>query len=194
ARCFYCIATAGHDLRKRDEGIRKEFSFPAAAEPRGAFAAWTWHPSDKIGVCELYKEFEEHGTPGRRSWRTGLLAALSLLLFPALWLFFDPVIAQARGGIARWSYGVVVVLTLVALAALLMFVVDCTLLTYRFVSYLARQGERHRQWPEKLLVEKAKTWGLVLPGDQNPDGVAGRRAVGQWLFIRLIDGATNVVA
>src|SRR5262249_17235782 len=59
---------------------------------------------------------------------------------------------------SRDCYYVVLGLTLPALAGLLMFVVDSTLLSYRFV--MALSGQRERSWPAQLLADSAKKWEL----------------------------------
>jgi hypothetical protein len=77
-----------------------------------------------------------------------------------------------------------------------MFVVDSTLLSYRFVTCLMRQEERI--WPPALVERRARRWGLSLRTADGtaevPEASAIKVAVGQWLLIRLIDDVTNVVA
>jgi hypothetical protein len=144
-------------------------------------------------LCQV---FADHGVPWQRAFRTGLLAGLNLVLFVLLWLLFDPSVVQARGWIAHYSFIIVLVVTLLSLAGLLMFVVDSTLLSYRFVTALA--GPKERRWPAKLLADNAKKWGLevaVAEGQKYvTDSEEVPRAVGQWLSIRLIDAVTNMVA
>jgi hypothetical protein len=118
-----------------------------------------------------------------------------VVLFGLFGLLFDPRVVQARGWVAQVCFFVVSVLTSLSLALLLMFVVDSTLLSYRFVTALA--GQRERKWPGKLLAEGAKKWRLELPVAERqdvPEIWEIPRAVGQWLSIRLIDAVTYVVA
>jgi hypothetical protein len=207
--CVYYLARAFAALAKRNQRIHQEFSFaaPAGTYPgrglRGAWAAlrescqaWTREPTKAREVRKLFEEFAEHGVPWRRTYRTGLLAALNLALFVLLWRLFDSGIPQARGLIAQTSFIVVLVLTLLTLPALLMFVVDSTLLSYRFVAALV--GQRERAWPASLLADGARKWGMELPiaeeKEHLPEAGETPQAVGQWLSIRLIDAVTNVVA
>jgi hypothetical protein len=207
--CVYYVATAAEDLVKRNSGLRDEFSLapskrePAAGRLGAAWAAfrlgcraWTRQPPEPADVSKLYEEFAAQGSLGSRAWRTALMAGLNLVLFVLLWWVFNPTVLQARGDIARTCYVVVLLLTLLAGAGLLMFVVDCTLLSYRFVTCLVRQ--QGRTWPPALVARTAGRWGLSLRTADGtaevPQAPAIEEAVGQWLLIRLIDDVTNVVA
>jgi hypothetical protein len=207
--CVYYIASALKALAKRNRGLTDDFSFPAPERtyPHSGFSgawaalrescqAWTQEPEQGPEVRKLCEQFAKYGVPWRRAYRSGLLAALNLALFVLLWRLFDPTIPQARGWIAQSCYIIVLVLTLLALPALLMFVVDSTLLSYRFV--VALVGLEGRKWPTTLLADAARKWGLEVPVPQGEEDIpeAGEipQAVGQWLSLRLIDAVTNVVA
>jgi hypothetical protein len=206
--CIYYIARALRALEKQNGEIREDFSlsYPEGTYPgsglRGVWlalckscGAWTEKPPEDGKVSTLCQMFADHGVPWRRAFRTGLLAALNVGLFVLLWLLFDPTVVQARGWVAQDCYYVVLGLTLLTLAGLLMFVVDSTLLSYRFVTALA--GQRGRKWPGRLLAEGAKKWGLELPVAERqdvPEIWEVPRAVGLWLSIRLIGAVTYVVA
>jgi MFS family permease len=200
--CFY-IAKALGALKKRNDELNEDFSiaFPTAKYPgfwaglREICRTWTEPPPKDGRVTTLWQVFADHGVPWQRVFRTAVLAAPILVLYWLLFLLFDPTVVQARGWIAKCCYIVVLVLTVPTLAGLLMFVVDATLLSYRFVTALA--GQRERKWPAKLLAESAKKWGLEVQFDQRPEVAEiweAPRAVGQWLSIRLIDAVTYVVA
>jgi hypothetical protein len=203
--CIYYILSALRALDKRNQQVREEFEFegPEDIFPRGVidalckfWAAWTAEAMAANKIDELYKFFAEHGVRWRRLLRMGLLAALNLVLFVVLWRAFDPTVVQARGKVAYYCYLVVLLITLPSVAGLLQFVVDSTLLPYRFVTALARQKETC--WPAKLLASGAKKWGLVVAVTDEkgevPESGEVPRAVGQWLSIRLIDAVTYVVA
>ncbi|HEY7312917.1 MAG TPA: hypothetical protein VH643_26370 [Gemmataceae bacterium] len=207
--CVYYIVTAGEDLVKRNDGIRDEFGLappkdePAVGWPGDTWAAfrlgcraWAREPQKAAEVSKLYEEFAAQGSFGGRAWRTGLMAVINLVLFVLLWLVFNPTVLQARGDIARTCYVVVLLVTLVTGAGLLMFVVDCTLLSYRFVTCLVRQEER--TWPPTLVEGMARRWGLLLRTADGtaevPQASAIKEAASQWLLIHLIDQVTNVVA
>jgi hypothetical protein len=147
-------------------------------------------------VKELCQVIAEYGVPWQRLLRMGLLAALNLGLFVLLWKLFDPLVIQPRGNVAHYCYFVALWLALPTVAGLVMFVADSTLLSYRFVTALAGQGEK--SWPAKLLADAAKKWALELPVTDEkaeiPEFGEVPRAVGQWLSIRLIDAVTDVVA
>src|SRR5262249_1648129 len=129
--------------------------------------AWTWPTPKGAGVIGLHQEFGQYGLWWQRAYRTGLLVVLNLALFALLWLLFDPTVIQARGEIARWCYGLVLIFTLFALAGLLMFVVDSTLLSYRFVTSLVRQSPR--TWPDTLVDDRAADWGFDLKNATKAD-------------------------
>jgi hypothetical protein len=201
--CFYYIASSLRALKKRNDELRENFSLGYPREPYpGVWAgllkscrAWTQEPPKDGKVSTLYQVFADYGVPWQRAFRTGLLALFNLGLFQLLLWLFDPTVDQARGWIAYTCYHFVVGLTLLSLAGLLMFVVDSTLLSYRFVRALA--GQKERKWPGTLLADAAKKWGLELPVAERadvPEIWEVPRAVGQWLSIRLIDAVTYVVA
>jgi hypothetical protein len=201
--CFYYIASSLRALKKRNDDLKENFALASPRENypglwaglRESCRAWTREPPKDGKVSTLCQVFAGHDVPWQRAFRTVLLASLNLGLFVLIWLLFDPTVVQARGWVAKVCYYVVLVLTLLSLAGLLMFVVDSTLLSYRFVTALAAQ--RERKWPGKLLAQSAKKWGLELPVAERqdvPEIWEVPRAVGQWLSIRLIDAVTYVVA
>jgi hypothetical protein len=204
--CIHYIASALRALKQRNEHVRDTYSldYPKDSNPPGVWAglrqscqAWTEQPPRGGNVSDLNNFFAEHGAPWQRAMRTGLLAVLNLVLFVLLWQLFDPTVVQARGGVARGCYLAVLALTLMYLAGLLMFVVDSTLLSYRFVTALA--GQKPRTWPDKPRLDGANEFGLKVPASgETADAVdveaVQSRALDQLLSIRLIDAVTNVVA
>jgi len=201
--CIYYIVNALRALKKRNDEINDNFAlgyaknrFPGVwAGLRESWRAWTEKQPEDGNVSALCQVFADHGVPWRRAFRTGLLGVINLGLIALLWFLFDPTVVQARGAVAQVCYYVVLCLTLVTVAGMLMFVVDGTLLSYRFVTAVAAQ--RVRKWPAKLLADGAKKWGLELPVAERqdvPEIWDVPRAVGQWLSIRLIDAVTYVVA
>ncbi len=201
--CVYYLAQACEDLSKRDQGLNTDFAFdtPQTSYPGrrlrdhwSAFCAscqaWIADAPEGTDVSQLQKEFAERGAPWRRAWRSTLLAVLNLALFLGIWWAFDPTVVQTRGAIAYYCHYVTLLVTLIALAGILMFVVDSTLLSYRFVVAFRRQEKRI--WPSGLVDKTAQKWGAP-PTD--PSAAAEmRQAADQWLFIRFIDDVTNVVA
>jgi hypothetical protein len=205
--CVYYIGRTFEALGKRNEKVHDEFPFldfrgdnssggvgGVGDALRNSWLAWTKAPSEKTEVPDLYREFAEHGALWRRTFRFGLLTILTLILFALAWFIFEfcfefsfePVGSQARGHIARVCYCVVSGLTFITSTALLMFIVDSTLLSYRFVSALAG-----RKWPDdQVAATAAERWGLSV---YTPEADV-RGAVGEWLSIRLIEAVTNVVA
>jgi hypothetical protein len=207
--CVYYAAAAWEDLVERNDGIRDKFSLvppkdkssggrlrDAWAAFRLGYPAWAPKRQESAEVSKLYEQFAPWGSLGGRAWRTLLLTLVYLALFVLLWMLFNPTLLQARGNIAQCCYFVVGWATLLTQAGLLMFVVDCTLLSYRFVTYLVRQ--EGRKWPTALLKEMAGRWDLPLPINdgaiKDPETLRNGKAVDQWLLIRLIDDVTNVVA
>jgi hypothetical protein len=199
---LYAIMKALTDLANRNKMIRSKF-FLAGREKPTAPTAWYqgwwdslrdswqvlyWDPKEPVTKDTLWKEFEEHEHGGRRFWRCVQLSSLYLLLLFLLWQLFDHVILQARGPIAWYTNFIVLILTGAALVGLLMFVVDCTLVSYRLVILLSRFAGT---WPEELLAQQSQRKGLRLVGAHGNDA---RDSLGQWLHLRLIDEATIVVA
>jgi hypothetical protein len=150
-----------------------------------SWQTWVVEPDAKADISELYQKFAEQGVPLQRLVRSLSLTVLTMPLFMLIWCYFYPTTIQSRGTLASIWYFWVTLATLFASTFLLMFVLDSTLLSYRFVR--AIQGER--KWPEDLLDEKAKGWAFP-----EPHADLSRRAVAGWLSLRLIDAVTNVVA
>src|SRR5262249_17235781 len=83
-------------------GIPKEKKCPGVWDAfRKSCRAWTEKPPEDGKVSALCQVFADHGVPWQRAFRTGLLAALNLVLFVRLWRLFDPTGVQARGWVAR---------------------------------------------------------------------------------------------
>jgi hypothetical protein len=197
--CVYYVLAGWEHLWKQRLRVRKEFHFggPAAAADSALAGAFRWAPGATADARGLYKYFEGQGRARRRARRCALMVLLNIGLLACLWCLFMPSVVQARGAMARaWYFGVLIA-ALPAMTVLLMFVVDSTVLAFRFVTSLARLDEGKRNWPAPLLQEQAKQWGLVLPAgvvaSTDADAGAARRAVGQWLCVRLIDDVTHVV-
>jgi hypothetical protein len=207
--CLYYVLTALKDLRARNANVRKDFLFGSEENPaeegppslrtrlrqardslRTSWRAWVWNPVDPEARA-VWREFEAHGAEGRRFWRCLLLSIVYLLLFAALWFSFEHGMVQARGAIALWTNRVVLAVACVMLVGLLVFVVDVTLLCHRLVTYLARHAQK---WPEELMPQRASERGLDLNASDEATGCEAEEALRQWLLIRLINDATNVVA
>src|SRR5262249_45493223 len=146
--------------------------------------AWTRAPREGAGVTELARAFEAHAAPWRRVWRTVLLVALNVALFYLLWNTLPHAALQARGQVTRFCYWVALWVTLFSSAALLMFVVDSTLLSYRFVTALV--GHRRRTWTAAQLAEEGQRWPEEQRDAAAREWNLGRTsetdaAVSQWL-------------
>ncbi len=209
--CGYYIVNAAEDLRTRNKKIREAFGFLGQENEAAntgeisngsklrrfwdsilvSMEMWWWDPN-VAEVDRVWQEFEEHGRPGRRFWRCALMSAVYFLLFAVLWWLFDHAMVQARGWMAWWTNFVILLAAGGSLVGLLVFVVDCTLLCNRLVTYLSRHAAK---WPENLLFQRAKERNLILnSANKGVTADDANEALDQWLRIQLIDEATNVVA
>jgi hypothetical protein len=107
---------------------------------RDSWREWTWNPKNP-DVYAVWNQFKENGREGRRCRRCLLLSAAYFLLFVLLWIPFDHGMVQARGSIAQATDFTLRIVTGGMLIALLVFVVDCTLLCQRLVIYLSRYAQ-----------------------------------------------------
>jgi hypothetical protein len=203
ALCVCYVAVALEDLRKRNAKIRADFALADTGGPatesrgkglgpswaswlRGSWEGWGWNPTGP-DVAAAWRQFERHGRERHRFGRCLLLFAFYALLFGILWLYFDHTMLQARGWLARWINGAVMILAGATLVGLLGFVIDCSLLCHRLVNYLARHGTT---WPDGLLARKAAERGLEL----SAAGGDAEEAVRQWVLISFLQEVTEVVA
>jgi hypothetical protein len=199
--CVYAVLKGLEKVRKGPADIREHFCFAVPAAAAGAAPSWSQRCRQWLGniwailevdpksvnVREVWEKFEEQGTVGRRLWRCLFLSLLYLALFGLLWLYFDHTQLQASGPVARWTDFVVLLLAGATLVGLLMFVVDCTLLSYRLVTHLARRA-RDLGWEPNSLQKALTERGL----DGN-DPLA-REAASQWFLLRLMNESTHDVA
>lgn len=202
---YYFFKTIEH-LARRDEEIRAEFSLPLSVGPeqpipsldecrwlpthwRHSIGMWFWSPVEgKEHVAQVWQQFEEFGRTRNRLYRCAVVLTINLALFSLLFWLLDSPEVRGRGELARVTGLVTRGLAGLGLISLLVFVVDSTLLCYRFVTYL---GRRRCHWPDELLARHAEKCGLTLTAAENDPA---RRAIDELLRIRLIAAVTDVVA
>jgi hypothetical protein len=206
ALCVYYIAVTCEQIGERNANLRRDYFLKpgGAGKPQGnrhflgeIMAAWggEWNGTK---VCELYDEFERSGDWRWRLVRCGVLFALAWALILLLRPLAPYTQVAARGHVTRAVNFGVLLLSGVTLLALLLFVLDCTLLSYRFVTSLASRLGRLPEpgpggpWPPELLDGEAAKRGLPLRWEW--ERKTSWEAVGHLLRIRLINDVTNVVA
>jgi hypothetical protein len=201
ALCVYYIWKTLDDLADRDAKIRKEFfppsdpvtTAPTPPEPKSlwsaSFGMWFWNPDhDNEQVVTVWAQFQDFGRWRNRFFRWGLAFGANVGLFFLLHSFFPWSRFHGRGDIGHWSAILTLYLAGGLLIWLLIFVVDTTVLCYRFVTYLSRfRGE----WPQALLNTHAEQRGLT-PTDASTDPT--HAALSQLLRMRLIAMTTRVVS
>jgi hypothetical protein len=198
-----CFLTVGYllnavrDLRERNRKICEDFALDPLPRPwyaglsgfpASAFAMWWWRP-ESPDVASAWREFQEHGRGANRWVRCLVLGLFNALLVLCLYGIFDHTILHARGALACWADRLLLALSGAALVGLLLFIIDTTGLCYRFVTYLSGGA---KVWPEAAVARQAQARNLSLTGRHDAD--LHRRALEQWLLIRLVADATNVVA
>jgi hypothetical protein len=199
--CVYYVLAAWESFHKqRDKARHRLFGdsapHPAPAAGGAPVRPFAWGPGETTEVARLYEHLEGHGKPAWRALRCALMAGLSLGLLVLVWQVFTPTVVHARGPIAHCWNRAVLWTTLIVVILLVAFVVDSTVLAFRFVTSLSRLGAA-RQWPEGHVARTARRWGLTLPDETaapTPDTQAVKTAVDQWLCLRLIEAVTEVVA
>jgi hypothetical protein len=198
---LFFIAEAFRKLQKRNHGIETDYQLKAAAaeddpsrwrrlgrELWAPFEMWLhWLPGDPI-LQKEWDNFSRYSNGWRRLLRCLLIGALYLLLFKLLDWLFDHRIYQVRGGLAQWTDGLLRAFSGACQVGLLVFVVDCAVLCYRFVRYLS--SGRKLVWPDGLLEAEAKNRGIELTSA----GDAGEEGLRQLLTLELIDDVTRVVS
>ena len=201
--CCYYVFRALADLADRNRRIREDFDLPTAAGSRpepsrrwlprlwaslcSCADMWRWSPKEG-DVGTTWQRFEEYGSTRNRFWRCTLVFVLNLILLFLLFTLLEFPMHQSRGPLARWTTIIALCLSGAGFIALLVFVVDATVLCNRFVSYLARYASG---WSPSLLEKQVRERGL--PPQAGADDPA-RKALDQWLVIRLIADSTEVVA
>jgi hypothetical protein len=195
--CAYFIADAFQKLKGRNEKIDKENHFAVTREEdrdrpllnslRKASSMWAWKPprAKESDLQVVWSEFKDYGRPSQRWLRCLLIGAFYLVLFLVLYSLFDHTALETRGPLSRRASGVIQFVSQVAFAALVIFVLDCTVLCYRFLNYLASDAEK--KWPVAAEQAIAAERGLTL---QQRD----KDAIDQVLLVRLMDATTNLVA
>jgi hypothetical protein len=113
-------------------------------------------------------------------------------LFKILDVLFVHSSAEARGPITRNVDDLMRWLSSICQVGLLVFVVDCTVLCYRFVRYLSSDRVKELTWPHGVLGQVGAERGI----DVNAASTAGplKQGLQHLLVLRLIDDATRVVA
>jgi hypothetical protein len=200
--CVYYLCKTLEDLAKQDWELRKDFGFPAP-HPRGAqtrslryrckallhgtIGMWLWSPeAEEKTAPVVWRRFERFGSSGMRLWRSLMVLVLNVALFLLLYSLADTIAFRGRGGLAWWTGRISLDLAALALVFLLIFVVDSTVLCYRFVTYV---GRCRCDWSAALLGRYAEERGLSLA---DGSGNSARAAITELLRIRLIADATSV--
>jgi hypothetical protein len=197
---LFFIAQAYSKLLKRNQDIQEKNQFvdrPAegswirrfTAELHAPWKLWfAWKPSDPV-LQEEWNRFRRYGQGWSRLVRCVIVGCLYLLLFAVLDRIFDHPLYQARGPIARNVDHVLRAFSGACQIGLLVFVVDSTMLCYRFIRYLCTTKDII--WPDGLLDAAARERGFYLTGSGAETKKEGLKL---WLLIQLIDDATHVVA
>jgi hypothetical protein len=199
---LFFIAQAYRKLQKRNQDIQEKNRFVEPPASHGGswigrfigdlHAPWklwfAWKPSDPV-VQEEWNRFRLYGQGWSQLARCLIIGYLYLVLFAVLDRLFDHPFYQARGPIARSVDYFLHAFSGACQIGLLVFVVDSTMLCYRFIRYLC--STKNLVWPDGLLDAVAKERGFYLMGS---GADAKRDGLKLWLLIRLIDDATRVVA
>jgi hypothetical protein len=204
ALCVYYFCKTLEDLAKRDHDIRRDFGFSRSSGPEipslvqrrwlpkhlhVTIGMWLWSPDhEKEQVSEVWQQFEEFGKTRNRFYRCAMVLAVNLALFVLLYSLADVTMFRGRGNLARWTGRVSLDLAGAALVSLLIFVVDSTVLCYRFVNYVARC---RCGWAEDVIAKHGKERALE---PVEPSAGLPRDAVKELLRVRLIAAATQVVS
>ncbi len=202
--CLYYVFKTLDDLAGRNQEIRNDFSFskssgqpaPSLAELRwlrprlrATIGMWLWSPdAEKEQVPEVWQQFEEFGKTRNRLYRCAMVLVVNLALFLLLYSLADTTVFRGRGNLAWWTGRISLDVAGLALVFLLIFVVDSTVLCYRFVTHLSRCG---CGWPDALVAKYAEERGLTPAA---ASGDPARLAVNELLRVRLIAAATHVVS
>jgi hypothetical protein len=114
----------------------------------------------KLAVLSLLHKGLRLGSWHRRLFRTVILFAINLILFLCLVTIFGYPSTPARGGIAKGvSYFMFFLSETVGLLFLVLFVVDTTILTFRFIKMLNVESN-NLVWPANLVDPIASTGKL----------------------------------
>jgi hypothetical protein len=151
-----------------------------------AFYMWCWKPKGP-GLYQVWMQAKRHAAKPRRVARCIVLTLLYGGLLFSLDQLVDPPMPQARGDLARTVFWILFFGSEASLAFLLLFVMDCTFLCYRFVTFL--ESAEEKQWPKEALELVAKQRGFTM----NEHGEE-KMALEQYLRIKLVDLVTKEVA
>jgi hypothetical protein len=198
---LFFIAQAFRKLQKRNGGIEADYKLAPASEEnvlswwcrpwrevKAPFEMWLhWLPSDPTLQNE-WNSFRRYSNGWRRLLRCLLIGALYLLLFKLLDVLFEHRVYQARGYHAQLADQFLRTLSAACQVGLLVYVVDCAVLCYRFVRYLS--STCNLAWPAGLLEAEAKNRCIAV----QPTGQAEEEGLRQLLALKLIDDITRVVA
>jgi hypothetical protein len=201
----FFILQAYKKLAKRDEDINRVNGFTRNPCPQertwwhrirdellAPFTMWFfWHPQEQQLENE-WQRFLRYANVWRRVWRCLIIGSLYLVLFKILDVLFVHSSAEARGPITRNVDDLMRWLSSICQVGLLVFVVDCTVLSYRFVRYLSSDRVKELTWPHGVLGQVGAERGI----DVNAASTAGplKQGLQHLLVLRLIDDATRVVA
>jgi hypothetical protein len=195
------IAEAFRKLQKRNQGITTDYHFKASSadarlswpgrlrqELYAPFAMWFYWLPRNPRLQKEWDNFRHYSTGWRRLLRCILIGLLYGMLFWLLDLLFEHRVYEARGYSARLADRFLRTFSGMCQVGLLVFVVDCAVLSYRFVRYLS--SDHILIWPTGLLRSKAQSRGLALT--QADEAV--KKGLRQLLNLELIDDVTRVVA
>jgi hypothetical protein len=186
----YYIFKTMEELAALDKKITDEFfsEAPAAVADSTTPSSWWrermwfWNPSNDQDVQVVWRQFQTLGGFWHRAARCGLVFLANLLIFLALWSMADALRFRGRGPLAYWSTRLSLDIAGILLVLLLVFVVDTTVLCYRFVTYLSRY---RGAWPALPVRTQTEARGL--------SGVP-EAALNEFLRMRLIASTTRVAA
>jgi hypothetical protein len=167
--------------------------------PQASTDGWGSTQKEKT-VRDLYDGLERDGEGRRRLVRCIGYLLIIAFAFISIWgltgsksFVLD---SGARGWLARWTAWALRFVVFVTLIALIVFVLDWTLISLRFVRKLYRQESP--VWPWLALKNAAEARKLPVPPaaglPDSGDGVVIRTGLDYWLQLQLIDRVTGVVA
>ncbi len=156
-----CVLEIGSRNRKLEATLIQPASSTASpssdqAPAARGLAAWWWRPrGPQMKVWHEFANFSE-----RWLGRCTVLTAIYALLIVLVWVFFDRTELQPRGLLTWWTNKAVLWCTGLVIAFLLVFVMDRTMLAYRFVMGVIRSPDT---WPEGEVTEDNLNRAYRLP-------------------------------
>ncbi len=188
---FYKIKSVKAQSVTTGEFLRSEW--------KASFDMWFHWDSEETDLEKAWRNFSRYGKFRRRMERCAILTLMAVLIYLSVPVGEHLIHSHARGQLAFVVDLGLRFLSGIGLAVLIVFVIDCTFASYRFVkqisSFLPAEGghgkpEKQVRWPSGVLNEAAKLHGLD-PRSPGPVATAGLEL---WLLLHLIDDVTRDVS